>query len=455
MPDLIVRSRQVVTPAGVLDAEVTVRDGRIASISPPAGGSAVTDLGNLWLLPGFVDSHVHINDPGRADWEGFATATSAAAVGGVTTLVDMPLNSIPATTSLEGLRAKQAAARGVCQVDVGLWGGVIPGNTGELEGLAAAGVCGFKCFLSPSGVEEFPHVSERDLREAMPVIARLGLPLLAHAELPEVLDRSADELARDPRRYASWLASRPAEAEVQAIRLLIRLSEETGCAVHVVHLAAAEALSDLRAARKRGLPITVETCPHYLYFCSEQVPDGLTHFKCAPPIRRAANRLQLQQALLAGEIDLVASDHSPCPPELKLAGGGDFSACWGGIASLGLGASVAWTAMEPLGATPAHLAYWMSEAPARLAGLYPRKGVIAVGADADLVAFDPALKFTASEGQLQCRHKLSPYLGEQLQGVARQTWLRGESVAEEWKAVGASLGQILGRARPDLPDGDR
>lgn len=421
-------------------------NGRVRAVVA-AGGQAswapAEDLGDAWLLPGFVDSHVHVNEPGRTDWEGFETVTRAAALGGVTTIVDMPLNSVPATTSVAALHAKLASAAGKCHVDVALWGGVVPGNAAELEPLAGEGVCGFKCFLSPSGVDEFLNVGERELREAMPILARFGLPLLAHAEDPALLAGANSSLRSNPRSHEAWLDSRPAAAEVAAIRMLIRLSRETDCRVHVVHLSAAEALPELRAARGAGVPITVETCPHYLYFHAEAVPDGATSLKCAPPIRARANRELLRAALLQGDLDMVATDHSPCPPELKRLESGSFLEAWGGIASIQFGAAVTWTAMRHLGATPPNLSRWMSAAPAALAGLDDRKGSIAPGADADLVAFHPDRKFTVDSSKILHRHRVCPYIGEELFGVVETVWKRGEVIAREGMCVGPAKGRAL------------
>jgi allantoinase len=408
-----------VTPQGVRDALVRVEHGRIVSVEDPGirGSIGADDLGDRVLMPGLVDPHVHINDPGRADWEGFDSATRAARAGGISVVVDMPLNAIPATTSAAALRAKREAAAGRCEVAVEFWGGVVPGNVAELEPMAEAGVRGFKCFLVPSGVDEFPHVGEAELRQAMPVIARLGLPLLVHAELPEPIDRATAGLANaDPRRYATWLASRPPEAEVLAVRLMMRLCEETGCRVHIVHLSAAEALPDLRAARRRGLPVTVETCPHYLCFAAEDVRDGATDLKCAPPIRDRANRERLWEALASGDIDLIASDHSPCPPALKRHDTGDFMAAWGGIASLELGLSVVWTLASERGIGIERVARWMCEAPAELAGFGGRKGAIAPGYDADLIAFDDRATWTIEAGALHQRHPVTPYAGRTVRG---------------------------------------
>ena len=373
-------------------------------------------------MPGIVDSHVHVNEPGRTEWEGFRTATAAAAAGGITTLVDMPLNSVPATTSVGGVEAKRAAARGAL-VNVEFWGGVVPGNAHELEPLADAGVRGFKCFLSPSGVAEFEHVGEADLRTALPILARRGLPLLAHAEWPAELRAPAPQA--DPRRHATWLATRPPAAEVAAIALLISLCREFGAPIHVVHLAAADALPMLRAARGEGLPITVETCPHYLTFCADDIADGATMFKCAPPIRAQAHREALWQALAEGDIDLVATDHSPCPPALK--GDGDFLAAWGGIASLELSLAATWTGASARGLSIERLAGWLCAGPARLAGLSTR-GAIEAGRDADFVIWDPDAEFTVDERTLRQRHKRTPYAGRSLRGRVAETWVAGRVV---------------------------
>ena len=434
MTDLVIRSRRVVLPDGVRDAAVLVGEGRIRAVVPWAeapDAAGVVDCGDACLMPGLVDTHVHMNEPGRTDWEGFASATHAAAAGGVTTLVDMPLNSTPATTTVAALAAKRAAAASTCRVDVGFWGGVVPGNVPELEGLAAAGVLGFKCFLVPSGVDDFPEVDERDLREAMSVLARLGRPLLVHAELPGPIAAAEDAIrGGDPRRYANWLASRPPAAEIEAIRMVLGLCAETECPVHIVHLSAAEALPDIRSARARGLPVTVETCPHYLCFAAEEIADGATPFKCAPPIRGRANRERLWEALRDGAIDLVASDHSPCPPALKRCETGDFMAAWGGIASLEVALSAVWSGARKRDFTPSDLARWMGERPARLAGLAGRKGVIAPGADADLVVWEPEAEWTVVGARLHHRHPLTPYEGWNLRGVVRSTFVRGVCVFE-------------------------
>ena len=442
MTPFIVRGKRVVLADGVRPASIHVAGGRIVDVAAyddgPAGVCDI-DAGDLVVLPGLVDTHVHINEPGRTDWEGFAHATRAAAAGGVTTLIDMPLNSIPSTTTVDGLEAKRRAAGDQCHVDVGFWGGVVPGNAGHLAPLARAGVRGFKCFLSPSGVDEFGHVSEADLRTALPVLAGLGLPLLVHAEMPAWL-REPDG---DPHSYATWLESRPPQAEGKAIELIVRLAREYQTPIHVVHLASADALPTLQAARASGLPITVETCPHYLTFAAEDIREGATLLKCAPPIRQRAHRERLWQALLSGDIDLVATDHSPAPPSLKMMAEGDFVRAWGGVASLQIGLAAVWTSAAPRGAGFADLAKWLCEAPARLAGLSGRKGTIARGADADLVLWAPDAEFTVDPANLYHRHAISPYAGMALGGRVVKTLLRGDVIFDGKTCAGIPGGRFV------------
>jgi allantoinase len=440
----------------VRPATLHIRHGKIERLGTwdesLAESERLMDCGNSVILPGLVDSHVHVNEPGRTDWEGFATATRAAAAGGITTLVDMPLNSIPATTTREALRAKRDAAQGKVHVDVGFWGGVVPGNAGELAGLLEDGVLGFKAFLVPSGVDEFGHVGNADLREAMPVLARHGAVLLAHAELPGPIDAAAGVWEgagpAELREYDRYLRSRPDAAEVEAVELLVRLCRETGCRVHIVHVASAEVLPVLRDAREEGLPITAETCPHYLTFSAEEIPDGEVAFKCAPPIRTRETRERLWEALREGVLDLVASDHSPSPPERKKVASGDFRGAWGGIASLQLALPAVWTGARERGFTLADLAEWMCAAPARLAGLDHQKGKIAPGYDADLVVCDPEEGFEVEAQELHHRHKLTPYAGRTLSGVVRRTLLRGETVYDvsaQDPFPGPPSGQLLRR----------
>jgi allantoinase len=446
---LLVRSGRVALSGGLQPATIRIVDGKIAGIGAyadrPAGVSEL-DAGDLVVLPGLVDTHVHINDPGRSEWEGFETATRAAAAGGITTLVDMPLNSIPSTTTARALQAKRAAATGRCHVDVGFWGGVVPGNRDDLPPLAAAGALGFKCFLSPSGVDEFQHVGEGDLREAMPVLAALDLPLLAHAESPSQL---RDPLAiaggarPDPRAYATWLRSRPAASEQAAIDLLIRLAREFKARVHIVHLATGLALPEIVAARRDGVAITVETCPHYLTFAAEDIPDGRPDFKCAPPIRERDERARLWAGLAGGQIDLIASDHSPAPPGMKHMADGDIVGAWGGIASLQIALPAVCTGMADRGVPIERLADWMSAAPARLAGLQAVKGAIAAGCDADLVVFDPDASAVVRAAALYHRHPVTPYDGARLRGVVKTTILRGHVVFDDNECRGVPQGALI------------
>jgi allantoinase len=397
----------------------------------PAG--AVTLADDEVLLPGLVDSHVHVNEPGRTEWEGFATATRAAAAGGITTIVDMPLNSVPATTTLEALRVKRTAAAGQVAVDVAFWGGAVPGNAGELRVMHEAGVVGFKCFLLDSGVPEFPPLDDAGLRAALGELATFDGLLIAHAEDASVVDAAPEPAGAS---YAAFLASRPPAAEETAIGRLVAATRDTAARSHVVHLADGDALPLLRAARASGVRITVETCPHYLTFAAEDVPDGDTAFKCCPPIRESAHREALWGALAAGDVDLVVSDHSPCTPDLKRLDVGDFGLAWGGIAGLQVALPAVWTGARARGIPLAQVVGWMSAAPARLAGL-PGKGAIAVGRDADLVAFAPDEAFTV--GRLEHRNPVTPYAGRELTGVVRRTWLRGQP------ADGGPLGRLLRR----------
>lgn len=445
MTGLVVTSERVALPGGTRAAAVHVRDGRIHAVVShhqiPAGVPHL-DVGTSILLPGLVDTHVHMNDPGRTNWEGVEHATRAAAAGGVTTIVDMPLNSVPPTVDLEGLEAKRQAVDGRCYVDVAFWGGVVPGNAEHLAPLAGAGVLGFKCFLCPSGVEEFGHVGESDLRLALPEIARLNVPLLAHAELPDAL-RVPEGPARS---YVTWLRSRPSAAECEAIERLGALAEQYRARVHIVHLASADALPVLRAARARGVRITGETCPHYLTFAAEEIADGATAFKCAPPIRERAHRERLWQALIDGGIELIATDHSPAPPAMKRLEDGDFPCAWGGIASLQLGLPAVWTAASDRRIPFESVVEWMCAAPARLAGLERRKGVIAPGADADLVAFDPDDWWTVDPASLHHRHPVTPYGGMRLRGRVRTTILRGETIFHDGQVQPAPIGRMMRRA---------
>lgn len=435
------------TRAGYLWIDARGRIERVTEEAPPST-YPVRDVGALAVSPGLVDCHVHVNEPGRTEWEGYATATRAAAAGGVTSLVDMPLNCLPVTTTAAALAHKLRACQHQCWVDVGFWGGVVPGNARELAGLAQAGVLGCKAFLVHSGIDEFPNARESDLRAAMPILRQHGIPLLAHAELE--LDTAAPQPAdADPRAYRSYLASRPAAWEDAAIALLIRLARETGCHVHIVHLSAASSLPQLRAAKAEGLPITVETCPHYLCLEAESIPDGATEYKCAPPIREHDNREALWRGLFEGVIDFVITDHSPCTPQLKQRERGHFHDAWGGIASLQLGLSTIWTHARQRGASLQDLARWTSTQPARFAGIDRRKGSLAPGHDADLVVWDPEATFEVRPERLFFKHRISPYLGLQLQGVIKHTYLRGLEIFDGDLHPTGPLGEpLLGRDTP-------
>jgi allantoinase len=450
MADLVLRGRRVVTADGVRPAAVHVSGGVVERVAgyDDAAADQVVEAGDAVVLPGLVDTHVHANDPGRADWEGLEHATRAAAAGGVTTVVDMPLNSLPPTTTVAGLEAKLAAAAGRCQVDVGFWGGIVPGNLGELPGLVAAGALGCKAFLVDSGVEEFPAVGLGELEAAMAALRAAGAPTLVHAEAPgpvAAATAAAERSGADRRRYRTWLDSRPDEAEAEAVAAVAELAARTGAHAHVVHLSSAAALAPLRAARRAGVALSAETCPHYLTLAAEEVPDGATPYKCAPPVRGAANRERLWAALADGAIATVASDHSPCPPDRKRLDDGDFLAAWGGIASLQLALPLVWTAARARGHALADVARWMCAGPARLAGLDDRKGAIAAGRDADLVVFDPDATFRVDPAGLQHRHPVTPYAGRMLHGVVLETWLRGRRVHDRGRFAAPSGAPLLRR----------
>jgi allantoinase len=425
-------SRRIVTADGIRPGALLVESGRIQGVvsqSEVPADAIVEDFGEAALLPGLVDSHVHMNEPGRTEWEGFFTATRAAAAGGYTMLVDMPLNCVPATTTVAALEAKRRAAQGQCRVDWAAWGGVVPGNEEQIEPLANAGVRGFKCFLVHPGIEEFGMVTEQDLRSALPHVARTGLPLLVHAELPGPIDAATKELQdADWARYETYLRSRPDEAELNAIQMMLSLCREYGVRLHIVHLASASALEMLQAARAEGTRVTVETCPHYLHLEAETIADGATQCKCAPPIRSHENHELLWQGLRDGVIDMVVTDHSPCPPEMKELERGDFRYAWGGIASLSMALPVTWTEAQQRGFNLSDISRWMSDRPAHLSGCDHRKGKLAGGYDADFVVFDPEAEFTVTEDRLHHRHAVSPYIGKRLFGLVKRTYLRGNVI---------------------------
>jgi allantoinase len=425
-------SNRIVTPEGTRPGALLIEGETIraiCSISEIPADATIHDHTHHAILPGLVDTHVHINEPGRTEWEGFRTATRAAAAGGYTTLIDMPLNCLPETTTVAALEAKRTAAGSQCFVDWAPWGGAVADKQSHILPLARAGVLGYKCFLIYPGCDGFTMIDQHQLEAALPHIAESGLPLLVHAELAGPIEAAAPSLTnKDWRQYSTYLASRPDEAELQAIRLMIRLCRQYKFHLHIVHLSTAQALGDLQKARAEGLPITVETCPHYLHFAAEQIPDGSTLHKCAPPIRSKQNQQQLWQALRDNIIDMIVTDHSPCPPQMKCLDTGRFDQAWGGIASLSLALSIIHTEARQRGFTLDHIARWMSHAPASLAGLAHKAGTLVSNREANFILFDTEKEFTVTSDKLHYRHPISPYLNETLRGTVQSTWLRGQPV---------------------------
>ena len=474
MFDAAIISNRVITPEGVKKAVILIKEGKIADIVDdlPEGNYTITDVGDNVVMPGIVDPHVHINEPGRTEWEGFDTATKAAIAGGITTLVEMPLNASPVTTSAKAFDEKIKATYSMpgmstkLHCNCGFWGGVIPGNENEIEPLIEKGVLGFKAFLTHSGIDEFPNVSEYDLRKAMPIIAKHGLPLLVHCELSEEVESresgvgpalrsfsegvsqesgtDSPEASKDRvgRSYNNYLASRPKKWEDDAIALMIRLCEEFNCRTHIVHLSSADSIEQIAKAKQKKLPLTVETAQHYLYFCAEEIHDGQTAFKCAPPIREKANNERLWQALKEGIIDFVATDHSPAPPDLKEMNSGDFSKAWGGISSIQFALPVLWTAAKRHNGSLNEMAKWLCEKPALLPQLIT-KGKIAIGFDADFVIWNPDKSVIITNDMIYHKHKITPYLHQELVGVVEQTWLKGKIVFAGGKILHLNKGQIL------------
>jgi len=449
MFDLAISGNNILTPDGLKKAVVLVKNGAIADIVPNLDveiNSHAINIHDQVLMPGIIDPHVHINEPGRTAWEGFATATRSAAAGGITTLVDMPLNSSPVTTTAAAFDEKIKAANGQLQIDCGFWGGIIPGNESEIKKLADKGVLGFKAFLTHSGIDEFPNVTEADLRKAMPLIAKHDLPLLVHCELEAGSSKWAEGSGdTNEGSYQYYLSSRPKKWEDDAIALMIKLCEEFQCRVHIVHLSSAGSIEQLRQAKEKGLPITVETAQHYLYFNAEEIPDAQTAFKCAPPIRENDNNEQLWNALKEGIIDFVATDHSPAPPEMKETASGNLMKAWGGIASLQLALPVLWTAARKRNIPLTSMAKWLCEKPAHLPGLQKSKGRIAKGYDADFVIWNPHSPFRVTGPQLYHKHKMTPYLNEELYGVTEQTFLQGTCIFDHGIFTKLNKGKIITR----------
>ncbi|MFD3694601.1 allantoinase AllB [Streptomyces sp. NPDC058646] len=425
--ELVLRSTRVITPEGTRAASVAVAGGKITAVlayeAEVPAGARLEDFGDDVLLPGLVDTHVHVNDPGRTEWEGFWTATRAAAAGGITTILDMPLNSLPPTTTTENLRVKQEVARTKAHVDVGFWGGALPDNVKDLRPLHDAGVYGFKCFLSPSGVDEFPELDQEQLATSLAEITGFGGLLIVHAEDPHHLESAPQNPGP---KYADFLASRPKDAENTAIQNLIDQAKRLNARVHVLHLSSSDALPLIAAAKAEGVQITVESCPHFLTLTAEEVPDGATEFKCCPPIREAANQDLLWDALADGTIDCIVSDHSPSTADLKT---GDFATAWGGISSLQLGLPAIWTEARRRGRSLEDVVRWMSSAPAALAGL-AQKGAIEPGRDADFAVLAPEETFTVDPAELHHRNRITAYAGKTLHGVVKSTWLRGTQIAD-------------------------
>jgi len=440
-PNLAITSQRVITPQEERAAAILIRGEKILdiiSISEIPTDCPVEDMGNNVVMPGLVDTHVHINEPGRTDWEGFETATKAAAAGGITTLVDMPLNCIPVTTTVDALNQKIVATQNQLWIDCGFYGGLIPDNIQDIEPLADAGVLGFKAFLSPSGIDEFPNILESHLREALPVLSKKGIPILVHAELENGTTQSKEQ-----KTYKSFQDSRPKSWENNAIKLLIQLSKEFDARIHIVHLSSADILAEIAQTRNDGYPISVETCPHYLHFASENISDGDTRFKCAPPIWEGENRENLWRGLEKGMINFITSDHSPCTPELKNMKAGNFEKAWGGISSIQFTLPVIWTECKARGFSIDQLINWMSTAPAIFIGKDQQKGQISPGYDADLVCWNPDEKYIIQKKAIHHKNKLTPYEGESLYGVVNTTFLRGQKVYENGEFLGNPTGKII------------
>lgn len=437
--DLALKSKNIVTPTNIVEGIICCNEGKILSIKAYNSNiENIIDVGELFVLPGVIDPHVHINEPGRTEWEGFNTITKAAIAGGVTTLVDMPLNASPVTTTVVAFDAKIKATSNKLNCNCGFWGGVIPGNENEMEGLIKKGVLGFKAFLTHSGIDEFPNVTENDLRKAMPIIAKHNLRLLVHCELSKVLSFQESESS-----YLNYMNSRPREWEDNAIELMIQLSQEFNCKVHVVHLSSSNSIKKIQEAKSKGIPITVETSQHYLYFSSEEIGNGKTEYKCAPPIREKENNIKLYKALEENIIDFVATDHSPCTPNLKELESGNFMKAWGGISSIQFALSVLWTVVKNNNGSIHQLVKWLSENPAKCIGFKNTKGKIEIGFDADLIVLNPEEKFTVTESSIHHKNKITPYLNKLLCGVVHQTYLKSKLVFNNGEFITLQQGELL------------
>ncbi|HLF64149.1 MAG TPA: allantoinase AllB [Saprospiraceae bacterium] len=440
-----IHSRRTVTQRGIKDATIVVSDGVIVEVidgTPDPFGDELVDVGDSVLMPGIIDPHVHINEPGRTEWEGFDTATRAALAGGITTLVDMPLNSSPVTTSVNAFHEKIRAAQTHLHTNCGFWGGVVPGNENDIEPLIAAGVLGFKAFLIDSGIDEFPSVSEHDLRKAIPLIAKHHLPLLVHCELTADPHSRRGGIYSRPDSYQAYMNSRPRQWENDAIALMIRLCEEFNCRTHIVHVSSSDALKQIAKAKQQGLPITAETAQHYLFFSAEEIADGQTQFKCAPPIREGSNNEKLWEGLKNGILDFVATDHSPSLPEMKELQSGDFRKAWGGITSIQFALPALWTAAKKHHCEITDIAKWLCERPAPFIGA-KKKGRIEKGYNADLVVWSPEDHFIVNGSMIYHRHHITPYLHKELFGVVKQTYLHGELVFDNGNFLHLNKGKLM------------
>ncbi|KAL1221754.1 Allantoinase [Cardamine amara subsp. amara] len=455
-----ISSKRIVTPDGLISGSVEVKGGIIVSVVKEAdwyksqrSRVKVIDYGEAVLMPGLIDVHAHLDDPGRSEWEGFPSGTKAAAAGGITTLVDMPLNSCPSTVSPETLKLKIEAAKNRIHVDVGFWGGLVPDNalnSSALESLLDAGVLGLKSFMCPSGINDFPMTNITHIEEGLSVLAKYKRPLLVHAEVEKDLEIE-DGSDNDPRSYLTYLKTRPTSWEEGAIRNLLSVTKNTriggsaeGAHVHIVHLSdASSSLDMIKEAKGKGDSVTVETCPHYLAFSSEEIPKGDTRFKCSPPIRDSANREKLWEAMMEGDIDMLSSDHSPTKPELKLMSDGNFLKAWGGISSLQFVLPVTWSYGKKYGVTLEQVASWWSDRPSKLAGLHS-KGAITVGKHADIVIWEPEVEFDLDEDHpIHFKHpSISAYLGRRLSGKVVSTFVRGNLVFGEGKHASDACGSL-------------